>query len=440
MNHVHGKSAALTRDHCSLQRDNVKECFCQGGPAQSLSVALLRVLCDADALLPSAMPRRPLKRTFARMDAHARGIVIGAAAAGMPQKDIAKLVQKTDKSRPTVRAVQSVLAKHREDPTWRGQEAEGRGAKPKLTAKEKKRLESLVFKERASAKVTIPFCRKRLPFLKRVSEECVRVALHESGLAWLVRRTKRRVPKPDKKARKAYCAWVLKQKQGKLDNFAYTDGTSFYLARFKAEKEDKGVLGLGKYAWRMSNGKDGLWEENVGPSCYAKSQGLPVKIWGFFGRGRLEYHVLPKDGSTKTKHMNGARYNHLVKTKFAGWRRSCFGRKKPVFLVKDHEKCLWQHRNNDAEQAAGLHLVENFPKSSPDLNAIEGWWRRLKDLLIKTEPSQLERRSDFLRRLRRAVNRLNRTARDEGRSLCANQKVRAREILSPELNGARSRW
>ena len=80
--------------------------------------------------------------------------------------------------------------------------------------------------------------------------------------------------------------------------------------------------GFGKYVWRMANGKDGLWEANVGPSCYAKSQGLPVKIWGMFARGRLHYVVLPKDGPTKTAHMNGARYNKVVQTHFSKWRRS----------------------------------------------------------------------------------------------------------------------
>ena len=47
----------------------------------------------------------------------------------------------------------------------------------------------------------------------------------------------------------------------------------------------------------MSDGKDGLWDENVGPSCYAKSQGQPVKLWGFLANGRLHIHVLAPDGN-----------------------------------------------------------------------------------------------------------------------------------------------
>ena len=52
----------------------------------------------------------------------------------------------------------------------------------------------------------------------------------------------------------------------KLKRFAYTVGTVFYLARSEAELEDKTRFCLGPYVWRMANGKDGLWDANVGPS------------------------------------------------------------------------------------------------------------------------------------------------------------------------------
>ena len=57
----------------------------------------------------------------------------------------------------------------------------------------------------------------------------------------------------------------------------------------------------------MSSGKDGLHGDNIGGSLYAKAQGKPVKIWGFFGNGRLEYHVQPEEtdgrGRKKTSNM-----------------------------------------------------------------------------------------------------------------------------------------
>ena len=89
-----------------------------------------------------------------------------------------------------------------------------------------------------------------------------------------------------------------------MRRFAYTDGTTFYLARGHVDKHDKNRAALGPHVWRMANGNDGLWDENVGPSLYAKAQGLPVKIWGMFANGKLFYHVLPKDKARKITNMN----------------------------------------------------------------------------------------------------------------------------------------
>ena len=86
------------------------------------------------------------------------------------------------------------------------------------------------------------------------------------------------------------------------------------------DSDDKSRVALGKCVWRMSNGKDGLWGDNISPSLYAKSQGHLVKIWGFFGGGRLEYFVLPQDykeGRYKSTNMTGDRYGALIKRSFA---------------------------------------------------------------------------------------------------------------------------
>ena len=44
--------------------------------------------------------------------------------------------------------------------------------------------------------------------------------------------------------------------------------------------------------------------------------GYPVKIWYNFFAGLLKYNVLPRDGK-RTVHMNGERFVHLVRSKFA---------------------------------------------------------------------------------------------------------------------------
>ena len=91
-----------------------------------------------------------------------------------------------------------------------------------------------------------------------------------------------------------------------------------------------------------------------------------------------------------------------------------------------------------AETKAGCIQVPQYPKASPDLNAIEGWWRKLKLHLEENEPTTMETREQFLRRLRRAVNYLNKNCRAQGRKLCRNQKTRAKDCK--KLTGARTKW
>lgn len=193
---------------------------------------------------------------------------------------------------------------------------------------------------------------------------------------------------------------------------------------------------------RLVNTSHGLEDRNVGASSYAKAQGLPVKIWGLFCDGRLEYYVLPKDytenGRLTTQHMNGKRYRTMVCKHFANWRKKCLPRCARVFVVKDYERFLRSEETIAAEATAGLQQVPKYPKCSPDLNAIEGWWRKLKLHLEEREPTHMETREQFLRRLRRAVDHLNHSCRAQGRRLCRNQKERALECQ--KLKGARTKW
>ena len=142
-------------------------------------------------------------------------------------------------------------------------------------------------------------------------------------------------------------------------------------------------------------------------------------------------------GKPTTRHMNGSRYKTMVDTHFAKWRRKCWSRGR-IFVVKDYEKFLRSDANIQAEAKAGCDQIPMYPKSSPDLNAIEGWWRRLKMHLEERAPTGTESREAFIKRLRAAVRYLNTHCREQGRVLCRNQKVRARECQ--KLQGARTRW
>ena len=381
--------------------------------------------------------KRQAEPSFARLDVWARGEIWGLHSAGIKREEICTRVVKVDGTPPSLNAVDMVIAHKADNPQWRGAVGQSSGRPQSLSEAQKKLVLGLVFEERGRAKVTVKYCKQMLRFLRKLSRKTVERALEEAGLAWLRRRTKRLVPRDAKPGRIAYSNWVLKRHQGTLDRFAYTDGTTFYLARGLSEHEDKQRAALGTHVWRMSNGKAGLWEENVGPSLYAKAQGTPVKIWGFFANGRLEYYVLPKDGA-RTTNMNGDRYEWLVANKVPMWRRACFEDDEPVHLVQDHEKCLWQERNLLALRRAGCPVVACYPNQSPDLNAIEGWWKVLRDRPDLTAPEEIESREEFVTRLRRTVAWLNINDREHAVALARNQKVRARAVLHQE--GARTKW
>jgi hypothetical protein len=192
-------------------------------------------------------------------------------------------VRKKDGTAVGLKAVDTVIAHKKEFPDWRGADSSAGGRPSAISEAQKQDLVDVVFAEKGRAVVTVKYCKRKLPFLRPLNNVTVCSYLHDAGLAWLTRPLKTAVPPSHKQQRLDYCNWVLSKQQRTLDRFAYTDGTTFYLACGPVEFEGKRRAGLGKYVWRMANGKDGLHTDNVGSSLCSKSQGKPVKIWGFFG-------------------------------------------------------------------------------------------------------------------------------------------------------------
>ena len=134
----------------------------------------------------------------------------------------------------------------------------------------------------------------------------------------------------------------------------------------------------------------------------------------------------------------GDLYEWLVTSKFATWRRKCFGDDRPVHMALDFERCLREDRNIEAMRDAKCPVVEAYPKCSPDFNAIENVWHRIRQRMEEYAPEEMETRAQFLQRLRRTVNFLNDHCRDELMTLCTNQKERAEAVK--KLKGAKSQW
>ena len=346
-------------------------------------------------------------------------------------------MRKKDGTKPTLRAVDGVLAKKKRQPQWQGDDSSAGGRPRSLTLSQAQQLLQLVFKERGKARVTVSYCRWRLPFLREVAGETVRRALLHAGSAYLRRRGKTAVPQEWRAKRMVYCRWILRQSAADLRKYAYADGTTFYLARSPAEQSGQQRAAPGPSLWRMANGKDGLWDENIGPSLYAKSRAKPVKIWGYFSDGMLQYYVLPRDGQ-RTVHMNPGRFVKLVRSKFAKWRRLCLPRCASVTLVHDHERCLVRPESVRALKAAGCVPIKKHPRHSADRNVIEVWWNRLRLRLEKIAPATAESRPQFLQRLRRTVTWLNARQRHSGRKLCRGQRRRATSVL--QLRGAKCKY
>ena len=141
------------------------------------------------------------------------------------------------------------------------------------------------------------------------------------------------------------------------------------------------------------------------------------------------------DGVTDTSCHKAYESNNEAR----GRRVSAF-RSKTVrpHLVQDHEGCLWKAANLKALSKAGFHVLKNYPKCLPDLNAIEGWWRRLRQLLNDSAPASCETRPMFLRRLRATAAWMNKHLRREAVGLCKNQKARANDVL--RVQGAKGKW
>ena len=370
-----------------------------------------------------------------------RNRIIGMRIAGAPRQEMREKVRKTDGAMSSLKAVDDLISHFEEDPDWDGENSSAGGRPPLITPEQEKQIQRILMKDVGKFVVTAGYIKKKLPALRHVRNQVIHQTCERLGYAYRDRRRKAAIGDKHKPDRLVYCNWLLKQPQTYLNSFAYTDGTTFFLASDEAQCTDKQQAALGRKVWRRKDGQDSLEDKNVGPSAYAKSQGQPVKIWGLWGDGHLEYMLLPEvvdgKGKKKSANMTGDRYEQMVGKHFAKWKKKMFPRsgKTPIPLVKDFERFLRQPRNLKAEEAAGFKTLKEHTKCSPDLNAIENAWDLLQDCLLLTAPVEMEPRSDFVKRLRRAVSWMNANARKHGRALCRNQKKRAAQIK--KLQGAR---
>ena len=372
--------------------------------------------------------RAPQQTTHARFTPFLRGAIYGLLLAGWTYSEIAEEVEKPDGTNPSQQAVSQVAAQLQAHGgfSWNGVSASGEVGRPKITTDAlDKKIVALVFKHRGRAMVTIKFVQKMCKAARKLSSRTVGRRLGEAGLAWLRRRRKTLVPAAHKVSRLDFAGWVLTRTAATLTRWAFSDGTSFYLGRDASEQQQKARGTLGPFVWRRTDGRDGMFEDCVGPSSYWKAQGLPVKIWGLLVAGMLFVWVLPAK-----KNMNAELYAWVVTHKFVPWLKKAHSRKfrRGAFLVQDHERCLWKPEPREAMRSGNISLLENFPKCSQDLNPIEIAWRELKARLYVTAPEAMESREAFICRMRQGVAWVNVNRAAYFKKLCSCQKEWAVDV------------
>ena len=349
---------------------------------------------------------------------------------GLGAAQIARILVKADgKTHWSDKAVQNQIDKLNEQPTWRGDRAEGSMRPRKTSAKQDAQIAKLLFKLRGKQKVTVAVLRKLLPWARPLSDTALEERLHEAGLAYLRRRRKCLVPTKYVKDRVKYCESGKKKRQATLDQWAYSDGTVFFLDRSEADNESTQRAALGTRVWRMADGSDALYHDCIGPSSYCKGQGIAVRIWGRLAAGVLNVYVL-EAGEVMDRWL----YAELIEDNFPCWLKGC------CYLVQDFERCLHSEEPLASLTDIGVELVEGYPKCSQDFNAIENAWKILRERLDETLPRGLETRDRFVQRLTAAVAWVNKHKANELEYLSRNQKERANDCLQSKPKGSRTKW
>ena len=138
------------------------------------------------------------------------------------------------------------------------------------------------------------------------------------------------------------------------------------------------LLRLGIYVWRYSDGRDGLYQDVIGPSSYRKGQGIPVRLWGVLADGVLHVTILPQGWT-----FDAEIFSDIVDEHFEEWVGTCDK------LVADYEGFLRSPEALQAYERIGISLVDDYPKVSQDFNPIENAWKILHDRLNITRPSEM---------------------------------------------------
>ena len=99
---------------------------------------------------------------FGRLSAFTRGRIVGKAEEGATTSKIRQACLKKDGKKAFARAIRAVVARVRDDPQWDCTDSRASGRPQELTSQEQKKLSEFMITEVGIARVTIPYCKKRV--------------------------------------------------------------------------------------------------------------------------------------------------------------------------------------------------------------------------------------------------------------------------------------
>ena len=156
---------------------------------------------------------------------------------------------KTDGTPPTIKSIDATYENYLADPDYDGENRSAGGRPRDLTPEQEKIVKDILLRDVGRVKVTARYVKKIEPQLRHCLDKTIQRTFQRLGYSYRYRRKKAAIGKKYIPERLKYCAWLQKQEQRYLNRFAYTDGTTFFLPRDDAEREDKERAALGPKCW-----------------------------------------------------------------------------------------------------------------------------------------------------------------------------------------------
>ena len=133
----------------------------------------------------------PDKSSFARLSPLTKGQVIGLRQAGVKRGVIAKQVKKKDGRSTSVKTVDLILQRFREDPDWDGIEHREAGGRPRLLSlKQECMILKILVRDVGKHVVSASHVKRNLPELRYASARLIQRTFNRMGYAYLYRRRK----------------------------------------------------------------------------------------------------------------------------------------------------------------------------------------------------------------------------------------------------------